>query len=87
MLKIEVLGPGCPKCETLEKNVRAAVQEMGIEAVYKMVDTCGAEVTKVSQIKDIAARGVLMTPALAVDGKVVSSGHLLSVHQVKKYLG
>ena len=77
MLKIEVLGPGCPKCETLEKNVRAAVQEMGIEA----------EVTKVSQIKDIAARGVLMTPALAVDGKVVSSGHLLSVHQVKKYLG
>jgi small redox-active disulfide protein 2 len=77
MLKIEVLGPGCPKCETLEKNVQAAVQEMGIQA----------EVTKVSQIKDIAARGILMTPALAVDGRVVSSGHLLSVHQVKKLLG
>ena len=77
MLKIEVLGPGCPKCETLEKNVQAAVQEMGIEA----------EVTKVSQIKDIAARGLLMTPALSVDGRVVSSGHLLSVHQVKKLLG
>jgi small redox-active disulfide protein 2 len=77
MLKIEVLGPGCPKCETLEKNVQAAVQEMGIEA----------EVTKVSQIKDIAARGILMTPALSVDGRVVSSGHLLSVHQVKKLLG
>jgi small redox-active disulfide protein 2 len=77
MLKIEVLGPGCPMCETLEKNVQAAVQEMGIEA----------EVTKVSQIKDIAARGILMTPALSVDGRVVSSGHLLSVHQVKKLLG
>jgi len=76
MLKIEVLGPGCVRCETLEKNVRAAVQEMGIEA----------EVTKISEIKDIAARRVMMTPALAVDGQVVSSGHLLSVIQVKKLL-
>ena len=76
MLKIEVLGPGCPKCQLLEKNVRAAVEEMGIEA----------EVTKVSEIKEIAARGVLMTPGLVVDGKVVSSGHLLSVIQVKKRL-
>ena len=76
MLKIEVLGPGCPKCQLLEKNVRAAVEEMGIEA----------EVTKISEIKEIAARGVLMTPGLVVDGKVVSSGHLLSVVQVKKRL-
>jgi small redox-active disulfide protein 2 len=76
MLKIEVLGPGCPKCQLLEKNVRAAVEEMGIEA----------EVTKVSEIKEIAARGVLMTPGLVLDGKVVSSGHLLSVIQVKKRL-
>ena len=76
MLKIEVLGPGCPKCHLLEKNVRVAVEEMGIEA----------EVTKVSEIKEIAARGVLMTPGLVVDGKVVSSGHLLSVIQVKRRL-
>jgi len=76
MLKIEVLGPGCVRCETLEKNVRAAVQEMEIEA----------EVTKVSEIKEIAARGVLMTPGLAVDGQLVSSGHLLSVNQVKRLL-
>jgi small redox-active disulfide protein 2 len=76
MLNIEVLGPGCPKCQLLEKNVRAAVEEMGIDA----------EVTKVSEIKEIAARGVLMTPGLVVDGKVVSSGHLLSVIQVKKRL-
>ena len=76
MLKIEVLGPGCPKCQLLEKNVRAAVEEMGIDA----------EVTKVSEIKEIAARGVFMTPGLVVDGKVVSSGHLLSVIQVKKRL-
>ena len=76
MLKIEVLGPGCVRCETLEKNVRAAVEEMGIEA----------EVTKISEIKDIAARRIMMTPALAVDGQVVSSGHLLTVIQVKKLL-
>jgi len=76
MLKIEVLGPGCPKCQLLEKNVRTAVEEMGIEA----------EVTKISEIKEIAARGVMMTPGLVVDGQVVSSGHLLSVIQVKKRL-
>ena len=76
MLKIEVLGPGCARCETLEKNVRAAVQEMGIEA----------EVAKVSEIKEIAARGVLMTPGLALNGQMVSSGHLLSVNQVMKLL-
>jgi small redox-active disulfide protein 2 len=76
MLKIEVLGPGCPKCELLEKNVRIAVEEMELEA----------EVKKVSDIKEIASRGVLMTPGLVVNGKVVSSGHLLSVIQVKKRL-
>lgn len=76
MVKIEVLGPGCARCETLEKNVRAAVQEMEIEA----------EITKISQIKDIAARRVMMTPALAINGRLVSSGHLLTVHQVKKLL-
>ena len=76
MLKIEVLGPGCARCETLEKNVRAAIQEMGTEA----------EVAKLSEIKEIAARGVLMTPGLALNGQMVSSGHLLSVNQVMKLL-
>ena len=76
MLEIEVLGPGCARCETLERNVRTAVQEMGIEA----------EIRKVSEIKEIAARGILMTPGLAVNGQVVSSGHLLSVNQVIKLL-
>lgn len=77
MLKIEVLGPGCVRCETLERNVRAAVEEMGV----------AAEVIKISEISEIAARGVLMTPGLAVDGRLVSSGHLLSINQVKKLLG
>jgi small redox-active disulfide protein 2 len=75
-MMIEVLGPGCMKCRTLDENVRAAVEELGLEA----------EVKKVEAIKDIAARGILMTPALAVDGETLSTGHLLSVHQVKKLL-
>ena len=76
VVKIEVLGPGCPKCRTLEKNVREAVEEMGLDA----------DVRKVEAIKDIAARRVLMTPALAVDGETVSMGHLLSPFQVRKIL-
>lgn len=75
-MKIEVLGPGCKRCHTLEENVQAAVREMGLDA----------EIAMVSDIKEIAARGVLMTPGLVVDGKTVTSGHLLSVHQVKKIL-
>ncbi|MGW8265841.1 MAG: thioredoxin family protein [Longimicrobiales bacterium] len=76
MMRIEVLGPGCRRCHTLEENVRAAVGEMGVEA----------EIVMISDIREIAARGVLMTPGLVVDGKTVASGHLLSVNQVKKVL-
>jgi small redox-active disulfide protein 2 len=76
MLKIEVLGPGCPRCHTLEENVRTAIREMAIDA----------EVATVSDIREIAARGVLMTPGLAVNGENVATGRLLSVHQVKKML-
>lgn len=76
MLKIEVLGPGCPKCRTLEKNVRKAVEEMGLEA----------DIRKVESIKDLAARKIMMTPGLAVDGETVSTGRLLSPEQVKKIL-
>lgn len=75
-MKIEVLGPGCKRCHTLEENVRAAVREMGIDA----------EVVMVSDIKEIASRGVLMTPGLVVAGETVASGHLLSVSQVRKIL-
>ncbi len=76
MLKIEVLGPGCPKCRTLERNVREAVDEMRLDA----------EILKVEAIKDLAARKIMMTPGLAVDGETVSMGHLLSPHQVKTIL-
>jgi small redox-active disulfide protein 2 len=62
MMKIEVLGPGCKRCHTLEENVRTAVREMGIEA----------EVLLVSDIKEIAARGILMTPGGRAERRVWS---------------
>jgi small redox-active disulfide protein 2 len=70
-MKIQILGTGCPKCKT-EK----AVQELGL----------AAEVVKVTDIKEIMAFGVMMTPALAIDGVVKSSGHLLSPEQIKKLI-
>ncbi|MGD2067632.1 MAG: thioredoxin family protein [Gemmatimonadota bacterium] len=75
-MKVQILGTGCPKCKALTANAEQAVQELGLTA----------EIEKVEGIADIARMGVMMTPALAVDGQVRSSGHLLSVHQVKKIL-
>ncbi len=74
--KIQVLGTGCPKCQKLEENARAAIQELGLDIA----------VEKVTDIAQIARMGVMMTPALAVDGNVRSTGHLLSVGQVKALL-
>ncbi|MEJ2187784.1 MAG: thioredoxin family protein [Gemmatimonadota bacterium] len=74
--KIQVLGTGCPKCQKLEENARAAIQELGLDVA----------VEKVTDIAQIARMGVMMTPALAVDGHVRSTGHLLSVSQVKTLL-
>ena len=76
MIKIQILGPGCPKCAKLTENVQAAVQESAIDA----------KVEKVSDMLKIMEYGVLMTPGLVIDGKVVSSGKVLSVEQVKALL-
>lgn len=74
--KIEILGTGCPKCKSLEQSARQAVERLGIDA----------EVTKVDRIDEIVARGVLMTPAISVDGVVKSSGRVLSAADVEKLL-
>lgn len=73
---IEVIGPGCAKCKTLEAATRQAVQNLGL--------TC--EVTKVSGMEDIINRGVMSTPALAVDGKVVSTGRVLNAKEIEALL-
>jgi small redox-active disulfide protein 2 len=75
-MKVQILGTGCPKCKALSANAEAAIKELGLDA----------EIEKVEQIKDIMAMGVMMTPALAVDGVVKGSGRVLTVDQVKEIL-
>ena len=76
-MKIEILGTGCPKCEALAKNVEATIRELGIEAT----------VEKVTDIVEIANRGVMMTPALSVDGDIVLVGKVATVEELKGLLG
>ena len=76
MKKIQILGTGCPKCKKLAENAEAAAQELGIE--YQL--------EKVTQINDIMKMGVMMTPALAVDGNVKTVGKVLSVQEIKGML-
>ena len=69
---IKILGSGCKNCMTLSENVKAAVKELGIEA----------EIDKVTDFAEIAAYGVMSTPALVVDEKVVSYGKVLKSKEV-----
>jgi small redox-active disulfide protein 2 len=75
-MKIEILGTGCPKCKQLAANAEAAVRELNLQA----------EIGKVTDIDKITDYGVMMTPALVVDGNVASSGKLLSKDEIKKIL-
>jgi small redox-active disulfide protein 2 len=75
-MKIEVLGTGCAKCKTLYESVKTAVNEKGIEA----------EVIKVEDMPSIMKYGVMSTPALVIDGKVVFSGKTASAAEIQKYL-
>jgi len=75
-MEIIILGTGCPKCKTLEKNTKDAVATLGIEAT----------VTKEDDIMKIMAYGVMHTPGLVINGKVVSSGRVLTPKQVKELL-
>ncbi len=75
-MRIQVLGTSCPKCKKPSERVDDVIGELGLEC----------EVEKVSDIKDIMALGVMMTPALAIDGEVKSMGKLLSVDEIKELL-
>ena len=76
MKTIEVLGPGCENCKRLEANVREAVMMAGVEA----------EIIKVTDYAEIAAHGVLSTPGLVIDGKVVSAGRIPSAGNIAVWL-
>jgi len=76
MKLIQVLGPGCAKCETLKKNAEQAVQQAGVEAM----------VEKVTDINVITGFGVMMTPALVIDGEVKIVGKVASAADIQKLL-
>ncbi len=76
MMKIQILGTGCPKCKKLTENAEAAAKELGIEY----------EIEKVTNINDIMNFGVMMTPALAVDGEIKVVGKVASVEDIKKLI-
>lgn len=76
-MKIEVLGIGCPKCHKTKENVTAALSELGKEA----------EVVEVKDLKAIADYGVMLTPAVVIDGDVKIAGKLPSVEEIKSLIG
>ncbi|HOU33447.1 MAG TPA: thioredoxin family protein [Synergistaceae bacterium] len=76
MKKIQILGTGCPKCKKLAEVAEAAARELGLEF----------ELEKVTDIARIVDFGVMATPALAVDGQVLSAGKALTKEDVMKLL-
>ena len=76
MKKIQVLGTGCPKCKKLAENAEAAAKQSGIEY----------ELEKVTDINDIMKFGVMMTPALAIDGQVKAVGKVSSPEEIKRMI-
>ncbi len=76
MKLVQVLGTGCAKCTKLKENAEQAVQELGIEAT----------VEKIEDINVITGFGVMMTPALAVDGEVKMVGKMSSPEEIKQLL-
>jgi small redox-active disulfide protein 2 len=76
MKKIEVIGTGCAKCKRLLANAEQAAKDLKI----------AAEVLKVDDIDEIVNRGVMMTPALFIDGKVRAEGRIPDVNEIKKML-
>ena len=76
MKLIQVLGTGCAKCAKLKENAAKAVEELGIEATIE----------KIEDINVITGFGVMMTPALAIDGEVKAVGKVLSSEDIQKLL-
>ena len=76
-MEIKILGTGCPNCNRLEKNTRAALALMDSQAV----------VTKVTEMDDITAYDIVATPGLVINDKVVSSGRVPTVSEITSMIG
>lgn len=75
-MKVQVLGPGCPKCKKLAENAEAAAGEVGSDV----------QVVKVTDIDEIVKSGVMLTPGLAVNGKVKSAGRVPDIEEIKRWI-
>ena len=75
-MKIEILGTGCPKCKKLMELTEKAVKDTGVSA----------EISKVDKVNDIMNYGVMVTPALAIDGEVKVSGRIPSEEEIKNWI-
>ncbi|MFP4562121.1 MAG: thioredoxin family protein [Spirochaetia bacterium] len=71
-MKIQILGSGCPKCNALERNAREALVQAGIQA----------DIEKVTDLDAIMEMGVMVTPALAVDGEVKKAGKVMTAEEI-----
>lgn len=76
VMKIEVFGPGCAKCATTAKNAQDALDKLGIDA----------HVVKIERLEEIVVRGVLMTPAVFIDGQKVSEGKVARTDQITEWI-
>ena len=74
--KLQILGPGCPKCAKLMEEAEKAAKALGIDY----------EIEKIKDIREMAKLGVMTTPSLVIDGKVKSVGRVLDMEQIKKIL-
>ena len=77
---VEVCGPGCPRCQATEKNVLQVVKELGMELGEE------AQVIEIKDIKQISARGVIMTPAVLIDGVKVCEGRIPNPQEIRKWI-
>ncbi len=75
-MKIEVVGPGCPKCQKTEELVRKVINEKGIDA----------EIEHITDLNEMSSRGVLMTPAVIVDGDTKVSGKVPTEEEIRSWL-
>ena len=80
-MMIEVCGPGCPRCHATKDNVLKAIKELGLKEGDE------AMVVEIKDIKQISARGVIMTPAVVIDGVKVCEGRIPSPEEVRKWIG
>ncbi len=76
MIRIEVLGPGCPNCQRVEANARQAITMAGVEA----------EIVKITDYREIARHGILSTPGLVIDGVIRSYGRIPSAGDIAVWL-